>query len=221
MIAVSRFFSIAYLALFMPFRWLTGNTHKLAERNWGSRSMGRALDMLHNTCDEILEDPKLIHSRSYMMGLYSDFVEELPEFKEYLEKQFKDETTEAVEKSNTKAVPLSRLLDELFSSQDEDNNDSTEMLEEVVMVGIAALKKELEDENKATYKYLSISGGEFSYDHCPDSVKQDMLGKIATNDLADFFAGVTAQLQSFGRITMGSAAAISDAKRNQFFYRPI
>ncbi|KAL7553861.1 hypothetical protein ACHAWF_017485 [Thalassiosira exigua] len=88
-IAVSMFFSIAHLALFMPFRWLAGNTHKPAERNWGPRSMDRAMDMLHNTCDEIRKDPKLIHSRSYMMGLYSDFVEELPEFKEYLEKQSK------------------------------------------------------------------------------------------------------------------------------------
>ncbi|KAL7553860.1 hypothetical protein ACHAWF_017484 [Thalassiosira exigua] len=96
------------------------------------------------------------------------------------------------------------------------------MLEEVAMVGIAALKKELEEENKATYKYLSISGEEFSYDHCPDSVKRAMLGKMASYDLAESsFAGVTAQLQSFGQIAMGSAAAISDAKRYQFFYRPI
>ena len=47
MVASSRFFSILQLAICLPFRWLTRETHVLAYRNWGARSMGRAVYMIH------------------------------------------------------------------------------------------------------------------------------------------------------------------------------
>ena len=48
-----------------------------------------------------------------------------------------------------------------------------------------------------------------------------MLGKMVTNDLAESsFAGVTTQVQTYGRIDMCSAAAVSDMARNGFFARP-
>ena len=40
MIAVSQFFSIIHVSVVISFRWLSGNTHKLSEYNWGARSMG-------------------------------------------------------------------------------------------------------------------------------------------------------------------------------------
>ena len=39
MIAVSRLFSILHVSIVKPFRWLAGNTHKLAHHNWGARLM--------------------------------------------------------------------------------------------------------------------------------------------------------------------------------------
>ena len=78
----------------------------------------------------------------------------------------------------------------------------------------------MENEKKATYKYLSISGSEFSYKHCPEDVKKPMLGKMASNDLAESsFAGVTTQVQCYGRIGMSAAAAVSDVGRNGFLSR--
>ena len=54
----------------------------------------------------------------------------------------------------------------------------------------------LEDESKATFKYLSISKSESSFKHCPEDVKKAMLGKMVPNDLTESsFAGVTAQVQ--------------------------
>lgn len=48
-----------------------------------------------------------------------------------------------------------------------------------------------------------------------------MLGMMATNNLAESsFAGVTAMIQTHGRIGLNSAAAFSDTKRNNFLYRP-
>ena len=78
----------------------------------------------------------------------------------------------------------------------------------------------MENEKKATYKYLSISGSEYSYEHCPEDVKKSMLGKMASNDLDESsFAGVTAQVQCYGRIGMSAAAAVSDVGRNGFLSR--
>ena len=39
------------------------------------------------------------------------------------------------------------------------------------MLGMEALLRELEDQTKATYKYLSVTGSPFAYDHCPEDVK--------------------------------------------------
>ena len=48
-----------------------------------------------------------------------------------------------------------------------------------------------------------------------------MLGMMAVNDLAESsFAGVTAQVQCYGRIGMHAAAGVSDIQRNGFLARP-
>ena len=87
-------------------------------------------------------------------------------------------------------------------------------------VAVEAFLIELRNTNKASYKYLSSSGSSFSYNHCPESIKQDMIGKMATNDPAESsFAGVTSQIQKYSRISIAGAAAISDMQRNKFFSR--
>ena len=94
------------------------------------------------------------------------------------------------------------------------------MLEMISTIGIQALIDELLDKNKSTYNYLSISGSEFSHGHCPDDVKRAMLGQWASNDLSESsFAGVTAQVQCYGRIGMSNAAAVSDVARNGLLNR--
>ena len=55
--------------------------------------------------------------------------------------------------------------------------------------------KDLEDKTKAYYKYMSLSGSEYSWEHCPETTKKAMLGKMVTNDLAESsFVGVTFQV---------------------------
>ena len=84
MIDVSCFFSILHVAVVIHFRWLDGNTFKLAEHGWGARSMGRAVYILHMTCSKILYDPKLIHDEHCIMHLFNEIADELPEFKNLL-----------------------------------------------------------------------------------------------------------------------------------------
>ena len=97
MVASSRFFSILHLAICLPFRWLTGNTHKLAHRNWGARSMGRAVDLIHSACKDIVNDVTLIHDKSYMLHIFDEFLVELPKFKAYLEYEFESKKSDFVE----------------------------------------------------------------------------------------------------------------------------
>ena len=110
---------------------------------------------------------------------------------------------------------MKELIKELFSPTNLDNQDITKMLENITTIGIQALIDELLDEKKATYKYLSISGSEFSHEIFPDDVKRAMLGQWASNDFAESaFAGFTAQVQYYGQIGMSNAAAVSDIVRN-------
>ena len=70
------------------------------------------------------------------------------------------------------------------------------------------------------WKYLSISGSHFSYQGCPPSVRNELLGRDATNDRSESaLGGTTHQLQQYGRIGITNAAAMSDAKTNGYFRR--
>jgi hypothetical protein len=83
-----------------------------------------------------------------------------------------------------------------------------------------AICTELQDENKATYKYLSISRSEYSWSHCGEVKKNALLGNAATNDKAEStLGGTTTNIQRFGRIALSSAGAVSDMKRNAFLKR--
>ena len=69
---------------------------------------------------------------------------------------------------------------------------------------------------------MSESEGEYLYDHSSNEMKEALFDMVAVNDLAESsFAGVTAQVQVYGRIGMANAAAISDLARNGFLDRPV
>ena len=80
---------------------------------------------------------------------------------------------------------MKKLAEELFSTQDRDNKYSTTILETLVKTAIKTIIKELEDKTKAVYKYLSIYGTEYPWEHFPDTTKKVMLGIMVINDPAD------------------------------------
>ena len=63
-----------------------------------------------------------------MSFIFDDLLEELPKFEAHLEYEFKNNKSEFVEAFQTKAVPLKKLIKELFSPTNLDNQDITEML---------------------------------------------------------------------------------------------
>ena len=122
-----------------------------------------------------------------------------------------------VSQTNTKVVHMARLRDELFCPVIEDNQNSQGIVEDLVGIITGAFLEELRNTNKASYKYLSSSGSAFSYNHCPEEIKNKMIGKMATNDYAESsFAGLTSQIQKYSRKGIPGATAITDESAINF-----
>ena len=164
-ISNSCLFAILNVTICMMFRQLTDNTHKLAHRNWSARSMGRVIDFLHTACIDLIYDRILIHDKSFMMHIYELLMDELHEFKYYMDYQCKDRTSHYSVSSKTSQVPLNKLIKELFTLTYRDNQYRTNFLERLTVIGIQALLDEVEYYKKATYKYLSISISELSWEN--------------------------------------------------------
>jgi hypothetical protein len=91
---------------------------------------------------------------------------------------------------------------------------------ELAKVAAQGILDELHDEKKGTWKYLSVSGSESSFQGCPKEAKEGLHGRDATNDRSESaLGGTTHQLQKYGRIGIANAAAVSDAKTNGYFCR--
>ncbi|KAL7536200.1 hypothetical protein ACHAXR_006982, partial [Thalassiosira sp. AJA248-18] len=224
MIAVSRLFSIFFISYCMPLRWLAGKTATLAEYKWGPVSMGRALDTLREKMLEIADSPELCLDEDFMMNMFKEFRDELPPFHEYHEFMFqkKGHISFGCKRSKSKVIELHELKEELFHPKLESNKATGDRVKELAKVAALAIVKELEDKKKATWKYLSISGSPSSWEHCPDEVKEKLLGCQATNDWCEsVLGGTTHILQRFGRIPIALAAAISDINRNKYVKRVV
>ena len=83
--------------------------------------MGRVLDILEEKMDQIQQDHLLVLSENYMMGLFSELMDELAPLREFWEHKFEKQQMSLVSQTNTKVVHMARLQDELFHPVIEDN----------------------------------------------------------------------------------------------------
>jgi len=44
---------------------------------WGARFIGRAIDMLHTSCKDILDNIELIHEKNYMMHVFDELIDDI------------------------------------------------------------------------------------------------------------------------------------------------
>jgi len=65
------------------------------------------------------------------------------------------------QKDGSKVVHYARLLNSLFSPQREADLATTDTVHELGSIAASTNIRELLDQNKATYKYLSVSESEF------------------------------------------------------------
>ena len=95
------------------------------------------------------------------------------------------------------------------------------MLEDLGVLAATCWVQELLERKKDTYPLMPESGAEYSWDGSADYLKEELIGFMAVNNLAEIsFDGVTDQLQVFVWIGMASAATISDMDRNGFLDQP-
>eukprot|EP00957_Ditylum_brightwellii_P210247 15364727-Ditylum_brightwellii.AAC.1 len=95
------------------------------------------------------------------------------------------------DKTNMKTISFAMIRDEFFCPANTDNRKSTSTLEHLAPTEAVVIIDDMIDQKKATYKYLSCSGLEYSWDHCPPQYDKACLGKVATNDVSERFLGTT------------------------------
>ena len=229
MVAMSRLMSIFFLAFGLPLRFLAGKTKDMKEWNWGPVSMSRALDTFREKLMELKATPREILKEDFMMEWFSDYRHELPPVEEYYQKLYHvdNEVSIIARQSKSKVLSYSDLRQALFYPDDETNRWSSatnkatdDRVVELAEVAAIALLDELHNEAKATWKYLSVSGSEYSWAHCPVEVKAALLGLAATNDYCESaLGGVTQVMKNGGRVNIAGAAAQSDTSRNGYLDR--
>ena len=140
-------------------RWLARNTYKLKdfpvgappEEQWCMRSMGRVLITLHEKLGEIIAFPSIFLSEKYMMNLFSEYANELPPFKDYLQLMFNNRKMMFKNKTTGMRVAhLAMAKREIFNPKKKTNTESTSRMLDIVSVDIPQMKKELIDTRKAT-----------------------------------------------------------------------
>jgi len=154
-----------------------------------------------------------------MMDMFLDYRKELPPMEEYWELMFtKKQMAVIARRSGTKEVHYKRLCDELFNPTRRAHKSTDAHVIWLAKTAADTIIAELEDETKATYKYLYLSDSPYSWEHCPDEQKNALLGKSATNDEAEStLGGATKNIQQFNGVHLSSAGAVSAASRNGVF----
>ncbi len=88
--------------------------------------MGCVIDKLEKCMEVLNKSPDKITDESFMMGMFGDFADELPEFREYLDLLFKKKRMALItRKSKTKVMHYSCLRQRLFSPTHKSERDAT------------------------------------------------------------------------------------------------
>ena len=86
----------------------------------------RWLDKLKDDLESTIDDPKLIHNESFMMGMMDKWKEKPLPFEDYLTHEFEErKQSYFCSLSKSKTVSLKELRKKLFHPVDQDNKDST------------------------------------------------------------------------------------------------
>lgn len=226
MVALCRVMAILHFKICMPMRWLAGKTHILGRDgyDWSSRSMGKALDALYSACVDLQENSDLYLDEDFMNAIFDNIYVDsdgnpgpLPPLQEAMTYQYEEKQTIALDGS--KVLPFDQLNAEMFYPQRPENLQTTDLVKEMASEVAECIMKELCDPKKALSDYLSCKEGKFSWGETTDEEHNACLGMMATNDSAESpFAGLTQQMQQFGRVLGIHASAVSHAKFSGDFH---
>ena len=143
MIALARVCAIVHLSICLPTRWLAGNSHNLEDYNWSVRSMGKIVDMLDISLEEIVEDGSKIIDEEFMMGLFDEIKHTVPPFIDYYKHMYEQKAIKLLSPRESKVIPLVILKEELFSTTSEMNKQIIQTTSSLGSIAATALLKEL------------------------------------------------------------------------------
>ena len=173
MIALARLLSIIHIYVVMPFRFLAGKTHEFAEFNWGAADMSRVIKVLYDKLGEINDDPELLLDVLFMDKIFMEFRNQLPPFATYWDMLFKEKQMKVIaRKDGTRVVHYAKIRKELFEPKQSTDVETTGRVIEYTPVAVEAIRKEIVDQKKATWKYMPESGSEYSFEHSTDERKK-------------------------------------------------
>ena len=166
MCAQTRLLTIYYLSIMLPWRWLAGKTHTLAECGWDAACMGRVLCALRVACLRMKSTPALILSYMYMMGIFGDLRDALLPFKAYYEFLLRPRQIKVVNRhSGTRIMQMRKLREEAFHPKLKTNIGSSTLVLQLNAVFIDVILMELESKKpgKVDWRYVSEWMGPHSY----------------------------------------------------------
>ena len=215
MTALFRVMAIFHLSVVVPHRWLVSNVQNLRADDFSLRSLGRVIDKLESTFEQIVNKTKSILDEDFMMGIFDTFKNEIPKLNDFLDYKYNKYSAKVVGDSKECVLPYAMLRNELFSPRLDTNRETNSFAEIIGRVAAEAMLSELRDPHKVTSKYLSSLDGERSWKNTPLDIHRALLGKYGVNDPAErAFGSGTNQLQVYGRIALPSAFAMGQMKTN-------
>jgi hypothetical protein len=151
-----------FLSVVVHMRWLAGNTHKLAHCQWGQRSMGKAIDLLHSAFTQINDAPELFLDYKYVMNIIEPLYKQLPEFQEYMDfyKEEKEGNVIGSSKQSDRVLVINEAMHELFFPTKKRKRETTQMCQQLATGVATTLLVELEDTHKqhlSIYQLLVVS----------------------------------------------------------------
>ncbi len=165
---------------------------------------------------EIQSDGLLMLEQDFIMNIFSPLYEEIPPLKQYLDYHFEEKEGNVIgsNKEHDRVLAIDEAMAELFYPQKMENRQTTEFCHKL-LVGVATmLLTELIDPKKSTHNYINDSM--LAFNNLSLAEKEASLGMRANNDPSKGnFATFTNVLCNSGRISIDSAAGISQARYNK------
>lgn len=147
----------------------------------GAAGMGRVLDSTDVKLCALLNDPKLVLDKTFMMNIFETSHNKNPPFSKYWELMFHPKQMKVVQKDGSKVLHYAHFLKYLFEPTHHTDINTTEGVCVLTKVAVKGIITEIFDPNKAAYKYLLSSGSEHSFLHFTNERKMALLGIVSTN----------------------------------------
>ena len=222
MVALCRVYSIVFLAVILPMRWMAGKSHELGQYGWSVRSMGRMLDTLEDSLVKVQEDPSLFTNEEYILGIFNEYRNEINQFDEYLKYVYENKKHRTVARTEVRFLPYLELKKEVFAPSDPSNLETDHLMNDLSKIVATSILEEIRHPNKATHNHLSSCNGIYSWANCTEEQKKAGLGIRATNDIAESsFGSLTEAISSNSTIGLTHAGGMAMARQNGDFNTPI